>query len=523
MKKYVCGMQIRAWFALVAIGAIVAAGAVAVSADSGAKSGAPSSGASGVTSAGVAKANALSEAFRAASKEVLPSVVMIRNEPRTVPAADRRRSTNENALPPELRGTPFGELFGQNPELRRFFGEMPGLPDMPGGAQLGTGSGVVISKDGLILTNNHVVAGNGRIVVRLPDGREWEAAEVKGDERTDLAVVRVDATDLPAARLGDSDQAEVGDWVLALGEPFGLEGTVTAGIISAKGRGLGIADRENFIQTDAAINPGNSGGPLVNLSGEVIGINTAISSRTGGNQGIGFAIPINLAKWVSEQLVKGGEVRRAYLGVAIQPVDYELGAQLGVKPREGVLVSDVQSNTPAAKAGLQAGDVVLEFAGKTVRSPQELQGAVEQSPIDRPAKLVALRDGKRIELNVTLEQQPGDYGMATRMRRSGGEGQKDATPFESLGLDAETLRADVADRLGLAGTRGVVVTDVEAGGLADLAGIEPGSVIVQADRKAVANVEELEQAIQGASLEKGILLLVRNGQGNRFVVLKARD
>ena len=226
------------------------------------------------------------------------------------------------------------------------------------------GSGVIVDPSGVILTNNHVVAGGGEIMVRLSDGREFKAFDIKTDPTTDLAVLHIKSKEpLPAAKLGDSKKVEVGDWVLALGEPFGLEGTVTAGIVSAKGRGIGINEREDYIQTDAAINPGNSGGPLVNLDGEVIGINTAISSNTGGYQGVGFAIPIDLAKWVGEQLVKSGTVHRAYLGVMIQPVSQSLAEQFNVKVHEGVLVTQVQPHTPAAKAGMKAGDIILDFAG----------------------------------------------------------------------------------------------------------------------------------------------------------------
>ena len=238
------------------------------------------------------------------------------------------------------------------------------MPDIPHGVS-GSGSGVIVDPSGIILTNNHVVAGGGEVTVRLGDGREFKAVGIKTDPKSDLAIVRIEAgSPLPAARLGRSSEVEVGDWVLALGQPFGLEGTVTAGIVSAKGRGLGITDREDFIQTDAAINPGNSGGPLVNLDGEVIGINTAISTNSGGYQGVGFAIPIDLAKWVGGQLEQSGTVHRAYLGVVIQPVTQEIAEQLKVKVHNGVLVREVRDNTPAAKAGVQPGDVILRFAGQ---------------------------------------------------------------------------------------------------------------------------------------------------------------
>ena len=234
---------------------------------------------------------------------------------------------------------------------------------------------MIVDPSGIILTNNHVVAGGGQVMVRLHDGREFKAVDIKTDPKSDLAILRIEgAGTLPAARLGDSNKVEVGDWVLALGEPFGLEGTVTAGIVSAKGRGLGITDREDFLQTDAAINPGNSGGPLVNLDGEVIGINTAISTNNGGYQGVGFAIPIDLAKWVGGQLEQSGRVHRAYLGVMIQPVTQPLAEQFKVKVNTGVLIAEVQPDSPAAKAGLKAGDVVLQFAGRPVSNPRRVAG-----------------------------------------------------------------------------------------------------------------------------------------------------
>jgi serine protease Do len=393
---------------------------------------------------------------------------------------------------------------------------------MPHDGAGGIGSGVIIDESGIILTNNHVVAGGGDVVVRLHDGREYKAVEVKTDPKTDLAVVRIEgAEDLKVADLGDSEESQVGDWVLALGDPFGLEGTVTAGIISAKGRGIGITDRESFLQTDAAINPGNSGGPLVNLDGQVVGINTAIHSRSGGNQGVGFAIPINLAKWVSKQLIEDGVVRRAYLGVMIQPVNHQLAEQFGVKAKQGVVVSGVQDGTPAEKAGLKAGDVIVEFGGKPVNSPQQLQGLVEQTPIGSKSDLVVVRDGKRVKLNVTVRQQPDEYGLASMRRQGSQPGETESFRFERLGMDVETLTDEVAEQLGVKADHGVVITNVRSGGVADRAGLETGMVIVEAGRKPVKSAGDLEKALTDESLEKGLLLLVRTQSGSSFVVLRA--
>ena len=307
---------------------------------------------------------------------------------------------------------------------------------------------------------------------------------------------------LPAARLGDSNKVEVGDWVLALGQPFGLEGTVTAGIISAKGRGLGIAEREDFLQTDAAINPGNSGGPLVNLDGEVIGINTAISTSNGGYQGVGFAIPIDLAKWVGGQLVTSGKVHRSYLGVIIQPVTQALAEQFKVKVHQGVLVTEVRPDTPAAKAGLKPGDIILKFAGQAVSTPRELQGIVEQAKIGSTDPLVLLRDGKEMTLNVTCRELPSDLAMAGATSHEGGN---ESSRFDKLGLQVESLTPQIAEQLGVKAEHGVVITEVRSGSPAALAGLTTGMVIVEVNRQPVKTVEDFRRRVDAKPLDKGVL------------------
>lgn len=479
----------------------------------------------------VNSARALSQAFRNAASDVLPAVVAIRTLPQVaarVPSGEQESQQERSEIPfREFHGMPFGELFGNHPELRRFFDQMPSGPGLgvPGPGTGGLGSGVIIDRDGIILTNNHVVAGTGKVSVQLEDGREFEAVDIHRDPRTDLAVLRIEgASGLTAAKLGNSDSAEVGDWVLALGEPFGLEGTVTAGIISAKGRGLGIAEREDFIQTDAAINPGNSGGPLVNLDGEVVGVNTAISSRSGGNQGVGFAVPINLAKWVADQLIKTGSVRRAYLGVVIQPVTHELAQHLGVPAKQGVLVTEVMPDTPGAAAGLKDGDVIVEFAGQKMTKPIELQGAVERSEIGSKQPLIVLRDGKRHELSVSVGEQPTDFGRNSLKGVRPGEDAKPApSQFEKLGFQVENLGDDVAEHLGLQGEQGLLITEVTPGSPAAEAGLESGLLITHVDRAPVTDVAGMREAVEKASAEKGILLRVRSGQGARFLVLKTRE
>ncbi len=358
----------------------------------------------------ISNAKDLSTAFRVAADKVLPSVVTI--ETKSKPVAMKQAQSNRRRAPSPQQnpfaGTPFEDMFrgfsfeGQGDGeggLPFEFNNPRGLP------REGLGSGVIFDSSGLILTNNHVVAGgdNVDVLVRLWDGREFKADKVWTDPKTDIAVVKINADELVVAPLGDSDQVAVGDWVLALGQPFGLESTVTAGIVSATHRGVGINARESFLQTDAAINPGNSGGPLVNLDGEIVGINTAISSRGGGNDGVGFAVPVNLARWVGDQLVKTGEVRRAYLGVGIQPVTANLAKQFNVKPREGVVITDVYSDTPAERSGLKSGDVIRSFAGVKVDSPRELQLLVERAEIGRPHAVELVRGGKSMTINFVPE------------------------------------------------------------------------------------------------------------------------
>ena len=467
-------------------------------------------------------AKSMSKAFRDAASKVLPSVVMITNTPMVARTSGNHKSLpggNAEETPFGMKGSPFGDLFNNNPELRHFFKEFHSMPQMPEHGAAGAGSGVIVDPSGIILTNNHVVAGGGQVMVRLHDGREFKAVDIKTDPKSDLAILRIEgAGTLPAARLGDSNKVEVGDWVLALGEPFGLEGTVTAGIVSAKGRGLGITDREDFIQTDAAINPGNSGGPLVDLDGEVIGINTAISTSNGGYQGVGFAIPIDLAKWVGGQLEQSGTVHRAYLGVMIQPVTEPLAKQFRVKVNTGVLIAEVRPDSPAAKAGLRSGDIVLQFAGQSVSNPRELQGCVEKSKIGSTASLTILRDGKKMTLNVTCHEMPGENAQAGNNSES--PGNKESSRFEQLGIQVENLTPEVAEHLGVKAEHGVAITEVRSGSPAELAGLGTGMVITEADRHPVKTTDDLRKALEGQPLEKGVLLLVRSAQGSRFVVIR---
>ena len=470
----------------------------------------------------IGHATALSEAFRHASDIVLPAVVSIQNEmqPKLVKRELRAPRGGRPSLPDNFPRE-FGEL---DPLLKRFFEQMPEggqfeMPEMP--RQHSSGSGVIIDKDGVILTNNHVVAGGGKITVRLHDGREFVATDVKTDPNTDIAIVTIKADKpLPAAKLGDSDAMRIGDWVLALGQPFGLTDTVTAGIVSAKGRDISITKHAEFIQTDAAINPGNSGGPLVNLQGEVIGINTAISSSSGGFQGVGFAVPVNVAQWVTSQLIKDGKVHRAYVGIGIQPLNSELAEQLGAGASEGALITEVQPDSPAADAGLQPQDVVVEFGGTAIHSPGQLSAMAGRTVIGSKQPVVVIRDGKRLTLHVTVKEQPQGYGEVTASLDEEPAAEETAK-FDRFGLEVAPLTADVAKELNLKSTDGVVITGVEEGSPAANVGLETSMVIAQVGKKPVKSVEEFNAAVASASPEKGLLLLVRSAQGSRFVVLKS--
>ncbi|MEO5363969.1 MAG: DegQ family serine endoprotease [Magnetococcus sp. DMHC-8] len=396
--------------------------------------------------------------------------------------------------PDGFGGRPLDELF------RRFFDQMP--QDLQKSRSLG--SGVIIDASGYILTNHHVIADADDILVRLPDDREFAAKVVGKDNKTDLALIRIEgAGSLPVAQMGDSDQAEVGSWVVAIGNPFGLEATVTVGIISAKGRIIGSGPYDNFLQTDAAINPGNSGGPLFNLNGEVIGINTAIFSRSGGNMGIGFAIPVNMAKTVLEQLKSHGRVTRGWLGVRIQAVTHELAKALGLEKRHGALVASVESGSPAQTGGLRAGDVVVRFDGREVGQMNELPSIVAETPIGKKVRVDLIREGKALSLDVMVAEMKEKAGETTTSDRG------DATSF---GASVRSLTPDLREQLDLDdGVRGVVVTGVEPGSNAANAGLQVKDVIAEINRKPVRDVAEFRRALQGAKAGDALLLLLFRG------------
>jgi serine protease Do len=374
--------------------------------------------------------------------------------------------------------------------------------------QQSLGSGFIIDKEGFILTNNHVVESTDEIKVKLADGREFKAEIVGRDPKTDLALIRIEPeSDLPTLSLGDSETAQVGDWVIAIGNPFGLGHTVTAGIVSAKYRQIGAGSYDNFIQTDASINPGNSGGPLLNTAGEAIGINTAIFSRSGGNIGIGFAIPINMAKDILPQL-KEGKVVRGWLGVMIQEVTPDLKEKLGLSDADGALVADVTSGGPAEKAGIQRGDVIVGFNGKEIKEMKELPFLVASSPVGSEAKVDIVRNGKPMSVTVTLGRLTDEE-----------EGAPVETRLE-LGMSLETLTSDKAAAMGLSGTEGVIVSQVAPGSPAAEAGIRLGDVIVEVDKNPVGNVEDFEAAVAKFNPGDTMLLLVKRRGATLFLTLK---
>jgi serine protease Do len=397
-----------------------------------------------------------------------------------------------------------------------------GFPDIPGlgggqpRRQRGTGSGVVISSDGYILTNNHVAADADQITVKLADGREFKAKRIGTDKETDLAVIKIEAQGLAFAKLGNSDALEQGEWVIALGSPFGLEQTMTAGIVSATGRDLpGAGQFTHFIQTDASINPGNSGGPLINMQGEVIGINALIFSQTGTSSGIGFAIPANLANKIYAQLIKSGKVTRGYLGVILRPVTPALAKAIGYEGTDGAQVQDVsKEDSPAAKAGLRSGDVIVEFEGKQVKNPGQLTELVADTPVGRPAQLKYVRDGRTQSTTVNLGERP-DLSEAQEEK----PGEEDGENGSPLGASAQTVTPDVARELKLKIASGVFVQNVQADSPAGEAGLQRGDVIHRINRMPITNRQDYLRAIQSIKGEKEIALQIERGGQLQFIIL----
>jgi serine protease Do len=405
-----------------------------------------------------------------------------------------------------------------DPFWRRFFGDQFGQMGQPHqlGPQRehGLGSGVIVTKNGYILTNNHVVDSASEVKVTLQDGREFTAKVIGRDPKSDVAVVKIDANNLPVVPMADSDHVEVGDVVLAVGNPFGVGQTVTEGIVSAKDRGnMGIEDYENFIQTDAAINPGNSGGALVDVEGRLIGINTAILSRSGGSQGVGFAIPSDLARNVMDSLVKYGHVTRGYLGVMIQDVTPALAKEFKLKGPTGALVGDVVPKGPAAKAGFKDGDVVLQFNGKQVADSRHLKLMVAETKPDSTVPVKILRDGSTKTLEVTVKQLPGTEQLARAETPNG----RDSGTLNGVGV--ESLNGQVRQQFHVPdNVKGAVVTEVRPGSAAAEAGLKPGDVIEEINRHPVKSADDAVRLTENAK-DKHTLVRVWENGGSHYVVV----
>jgi serine protease Do len=432
---------------------------------------------------GIATLRETSKAFSAVAKKAIPAVVSLKVEKTIKGQGQPYHSPMED----ELFERFFGPRYYRRPPQER--------------QQVGQGSGFIISEDGYILTNNHVVGGADKIVVTLQDGKQFDDAKVIGtDPKSDVALIKIDAENLPVIELGDSDALDIGEWVIAVGSPFGLQATVTVGVVSAKSRGVGLAEYEDFIQTDAAINPGNSGGPLLNIDGKAIGLNTAIFSQSGGY----------LARNITDQLKKSGKVTRGYLGIVMHPdkITPELAEAFGLKDNKGVLVTEVIPDSPADKAGLKRDDIILEMDGKTVEDWQSFRNIVAMLAPDTKVKLNVFRDEKKKKIEVEIGSlEEGQVAL----------GVSDVA--EKLGLQVQDLTDELAKRFGYEDAKGVIVTGVTERSPADRAGISAGMLIVSVNRQDISSVKEFGEALKESSETKKALLLVRNERYAQYVVL----
>lgn len=445
---------------------------------------------------GISEAKVVSPDFVVLAKRLNPTVVNIRTAKNFKPKQRTKRPQQQN---------PFGNNFFDD-FFNRFYDDMP--QQRPHREQ-NLGTGFIISADGYILTNNHVVNGADEVMVKLSDGREVKG-EIKGfDEKVDIALIKINEKEsLPFAELGDSDAIEVGEWVMAIGNPFGLSHTVTAGIVSAKGRVIGSGPYDDFIQTDASINPGNSGGPLFSSEGRVVGINTAIIA--GGGGGIGFAIPISMAKTIVTQLRETGKVTRGYLGVRFQPLTADLAKSFGLDSDKGALIASVEKDTPAEKSGLKAGDVILEFDGKPINEGSELPRYVAATPIDKEVTLVIFRNGAKQNLKLVVGKlKDGESGVDV------------ARESDKLGITVDELRKELADKLGIRDGKGVVVTEVKPGSSAEEVGITVGSIIIEINGVRPEAVKSYLNVIGSLKMGAVVRLLLKRPDGSvHYVALR---
>jgi serine protease Do len=437
--------------------------------------------------------------FRALAKRAIPAVVSIKVEATSKSKEQTRENPNFD--------DPF-ESFGGD-FWQKFFG-FPRRPGNEGGSVImGQASGVIVSPDGYILTNTHVVNGYDNIIVTLNDGREFKAKVVGKDENSDLAVIKVDADNLPYLRLADSDKIEIGEWVAAIGNPFGLQASLTTGVVSAKGRsGLDIVPHEDFIQTDAAINRGNSGGPLLNLNGDVIGINTAIatSSSSGGYMGVGFAIPSNMANYVMQQILAHGSVTRGFLGVTLQKLNYNLAQAFNLPNLDGALISDVAKDSPAGRAGLQRGDIVISYNNQPVESIVSLRNAIAFMAPGSKVYLTVRRGDETMNIPVEVGTFP--------------EKEVASTQSNKLGIEVENITPEIANKLNLEEEQGVIVSKVAPNSPAAFTGLKRGALIVSVNQQKVASIEKFNKAISETEEGKPVLLLVKQNSSMYYVSIK---
>jgi serine protease Do len=452
-------------------------------------------------------ARGLSEVFEKVADQITPSMVSI-SSVKKMKYTPSSRGQKHQMQDPFFE--PFRDFFGDD-----FFDQAPNGPGGQGPTQQGMGTGVIIDDKGHILTNNHVVGDADEVTVKLFDKRSFKAQIVGKDPRTDLAVIKIKADKIVPAKLGDSDGLKIGEWVVAAGNPFGLDNSITAGIVSAKGRSLmGGAQYEDFIQTDAAINPGNSGGPLVNLDGEVVGINTAIFSRSGGYMGIGFAIPINMASAILKSLINDGKVVRGWLGIAIQNLTEDLAQSFDYTSAEGALIGHVEKDGPAEKAGLKQGDIVVKINGTPIKDVTQLRNVVAAIVPGHTASIDYIREGRKKSVDVEVGELPSSTPDEKMKEPEESESDSD------LGIGIENLTAETAHKLGTDRKEGVVVNYVRPDGAASQAGIMPRDIIVKVGSTDVSDVKAFKKAVKDADLNKGVRLVIENQGMQRYVFLK---
>ncbi len=468
-------------------------------------------------SAKVAEISQMTESsadFRGTAKVAMPAVVSIR-----VQSSKSHKAKNKAE-----KIDPWGQYGDDDDEeedsvrdlWRRFF-NAPFREKEPSGISVGQASGFVVSSDGYIMTNNHVVEGRDEIKVTFNDGTEYTAKLIGTDSNTDLALIKIDAQNLPYLKFGDSDQLEVAQWIMSIGTPLGLQATVTLGVVSAKGRNnLDLARIEDFIQTDAPINQGNSGGPLLNVAGEVVGVNTAIASNMGGYMGIGFSIPSNIAKNVMEQLISKGSVGRSFIGLELQQIDHDLASAFGLHRAEGAIVAQVVPGSPAEKGGIKQGDIILKFDGVPVKSVGAFRTSIALMPPGSKLKLQILRNEKPLEIALTT----GDF--ANSAVGAVGVVQEKSNKVDMLGIVVTNLTPELSQKLNFQNETGVVITQVDPSSLGQFAGLRKGALIMAVNQNKVVSVDQFKKELNDADKNKPILLLVKEGNSVRFISLKIK-